>query len=50
MKAEAYMAGVASCFAGLALYGREINSPGSILPGAVLIIVGVVLLLYSYME
>ena len=50
MKAEAYLAGVASCFAGLTLYGHEINSPGSILPGAVLIIVGVVLLLYSYME
>ena len=47
-KLVAYVGGVCSCFSGLVLYGHELKSDGSIIAGAVLIVVGVILLLFSY--
>ena len=48
IKVVCYFCGVMSCFAGLVLYGHEVNSDGSIVAGAVCIVVGVILLLFSY--
>ena len=48
IKAVCYFCGVMSCFAGLILYGHEVKSDGSIFEGAVLIVTGVILLLFSY--
>ena len=48
IKAVCYFCGTLSCFAGLVLYGHEVKSDGSIISGAVLIVVGVILLLFSY--
>lgn len=50
LKTICYACGTMSCFAGLILYGHEVNSDGSILAGAILIVVGVILLLASYTE
>ena len=43
-----YGSGVLCCFIGLALYGREINSDASIMPGVIITVIGVTLLLISY--
>ena len=48
IKAICYFCGTMSCFSGLVLYGREVKTDGSIISGAVLIVVGVILLLFSY--
>ena len=48
IKVVCYMVGVMSCFAGLVLYGHEVKSDGSIVAGGILIVVGVILLLFSY--
>ena len=48
IKAVCYFCGVMSCFSGLVLYGHEIKFDGSIISGGVLIVVGVILLLFSY--
>lgn len=48
IKAACYLAGVLSCFAGLVLYGHEVKQDGAIITGAILIVCGVILLLFSY--
>ena len=48
LKAICYFCGTMSCFAGLVLYGHEVKTDGSIIFGAFLIVVGVILLLFSY--
>lgn len=48
IKVICYFCGVMSCFAGLIMYGREVKTDGSILTGGILIVVGVILLLFSY--
>lgn len=50
LKTICYACGTMSCFAGLVLYAREVKTDGSIISGAVLIVVGVILLLASYTE
>lgn len=50
IKVICYVCGTMSCFAGLVLYGREVKTDGSIISGAILIVVGVILLLASYTE
>ena len=48
MKPFSYAFGVMASFVGLTVYGHAINNDKSILVGAILITVGVVMLLYSY--
>ena len=50
IKTICYLCGTMSSFAGLVLYGREVKTDGSIISGAILIVVGVILLLASYTE
>ena len=49
-KVICYACGTMSCFAGLVLYGHGVENDRSIMAGAVLIVVGVILLLASYTE
>ena len=50
LKVIFYLCGTASCFAGLVLYGHGVENDQSIMAGAILIVVGVILLLASYTE